>query len=160
MARKRAKKSRITYKDIAHTKVGMANLHKVAELWSSKPKKKSNKFGAIKVVIDGIKFDSTGEGERYKFLKSKLAAGVIRDLRLQVKYELTPKYEEKDGTKVRAMNYVADFVYFNVLTGEEVVEDFKGRRTQSYKDKRKQMKIVHDIEIYETNRKTLKDGVL
>lgn len=160
MARKKAKKGRITYKDIAHTKVGMANLHKVAELWPSKPKKKGNKFGAIKVVIDGIKFDSKGEGERYKFLKSKLDAGVIRDLQLQVPYELTPKYEEKDGTKVRAMNYVADFVYFNVLTGAEVVEDFKGRRTQSYKDKRKQMKIKYGIEIYETNQKTLKDGVL
>ena len=58
------------------------------------------------------------------------------------------------------MNYVADFVYFNVLTGAEVVEDFKGRRTQSYKDKRKQMKIKYGIEIYETNQKTLKDGVL
>ena len=155
-----AKKRGIQWSDIAGTNVGRMNAHKVADLWSSKLKKKSNKYGAIKVVIDGITFDSTGEGERYVFLKSKLAAGVIKDLRLQVPYELTPKYEESDGTKVRAMRYIADFVYFNVLTGMEVVEDFKGRRTQSYKDKRKQMKIVHGIEIYETNQKTLKKGVL
>lgn len=155
-----ARKSRVTFKDIAHTKIGMANIHKVADLWPSKTKKKNNKYGAIKVVIDGIKFDSTGEGRRYEFLKSMASAGRIKNLRLQVPYELTPKYVESDGTKVRAMKYVADFVYFNVKAGAEVVEDFKGRRTQSYKDKRKQMKVVHGIEIYETNQKTVKDGIL
>ena len=158
MARKRG----MTLADIANSRVGKANRKKIAELWpASKEKKKSySKYKSIKVVIDGIKFDSQGEGARYEFLRDKQAAGVIRDLRLQVPYELTPKYREADGTAVRAMKYIADFVYILCDTGEEVVEDFKGRRTQSYKDKRKLMMITHGIEIYETNRKTLKDGVL
>lgn len=153
-----AKKRSIQWADIANTSVGLMNAGKVADLWPTKAAKATgSKYKNIKVEIDGIKFDSKGEGDRYKFLRDMQGAGVIKNLRLQVPYELTPKYREKDGTAVRAMKYIADFVYILSNTGNEVIEDFKGRRTQSYIDKRKLMMKVHGIEIYETNQKTLKE---
>ena len=52
------------------------------------------------------------------------------------------------------MNYKADFVYFNNESGREVVEDFKGKRTQDYINKSKIMLEKYGIEIYETSRET------
>ena len=49
-----------------------------------------------------------------------------------------------------ACKYVADFVYTDVETGETVVEDTKGFRTDVYKIKRKLMLKVHGIKIKET----------
>ena len=154
-----AKKRSIQWLDIANTNVGRLNAAKVADLWPTKATKKAStsKYGNVITIIDGIKFHSKGEGLRYSFLKHAQSIGRIKDLRLQVPYVLTPKGHNKDGTTRYAMKYVADFVYFNNESGEEVVEDFKGKRTQSYIDKSKMMQDVHKIEIYETNRTHLKE---
>ena len=80
-----------------------------------------NKYNARKVTIDGIAFDSKKEAHRYAELKMLLRGGEIRDLRLQVEYELIPKQVGE-----RACNYIADFVYQDVRTGKTVVEDVKG----------------------------------
>lgn len=50
-----------------------------------------NKYNAKKAEIDGITFDSKKEARRYAELKLLLRGGEIRDLRLQVEYELIPK---------------------------------------------------------------------
>lgn len=154
-----AKKRSIQWSDIANTSVGRMNAGKVADLWPTKATKaaSTSKYGNIKVVIDGIKFDSKGEGERYVFLKYMQSIGRIKDLRLQVPYELTPKGRDAAGKAIRAMNYKADFVYIDNKTGLEVVEDFKGKRTQDYINKSKNMKDKHGIDIYETNRTHLKE---
>ena len=47
---------------------------------SGEPK---NKFNAVKVVIDGIEFASTTEGNRYEELKMLVRAGLIKDLEVQ-----------------------------------------------------------------------------
>ena len=73
---------------------------------------------------------------------------IISDLRLQVKYELIPKYKIGNRT-VRAMNYIADFVYNE--NGKEVVEDSKGYRTEVYKLKKKIFEHRYGIEIKETH---------
>ena len=80
-----------------------------------------NKYNARKAEVDGIPFDSHKEAQRYAELKLLLRGGEIRDLRLQVKYELIPKQNGE-----RACEYIADFVYQDVRTGETVVEDVKG----------------------------------
>ena len=153
-----AKKRSIQWSDIASTSVGRINAAKVADLWPTKAKAASkSKYGNIKVVIDGVRFDSKGESERYTFLKYMQSIGRIKDLRLQVPYELTPKGRDAAGKAIRAMNYKADFVYIDNKTGLEVVEDFKGKRTQDYINKSKNMKDKHGIEIYETNRTHLKE---
>ena len=80
-----------------------------------------SKYNARKAEVDGITFDSRKEAQRYAELKLLLRGGEIRDLRLQVKYELIPKQNGE-----RACEYIADFVYQDVRTGETVVEDVKG----------------------------------
>ena len=155
-----ARKKGLSWGDIANTSIGRINKHKVADLWDGKTKPKKSKFNNIKVVIDGIKFDSIGEGQRYEQLKRFERNRLIRDLRLQEVYILTPTMKKEDGTTIKRKTYKADFVYFNVIKGCEVVEDFKGRKTQVYKDKAKDMKHKHDIEIYETGVKHIRENIL
>ena len=103
-----------------------------------------SKYHNRKVEIDGIKFDSTKEGERYLELKLLLKAGKIRDLQMQVEFELIPKQGGE-----RACKYKADFVYNMADTGKMVVEDVKGKRTREYIIKRKLMLWRHGIKIVE-----------
>ena len=109
-----------------------------------------NKFNAVKNTVDDIEFDSTKEGNRYKQLKLLVRAGKIRDLRLQVRYDLIPKQKFSDGSSMIGTYYLADFVYFDCDKGREVVEDVKGKKTDVYQIKRKLMKLILDIEVYET----------
>lgn len=103
-----------------------------------------SKYGNIKMVTtDGIRHDSIKEANRWCELNLLLRAGLIHDLRRQVKYELLPKQEGE-----RAVYYVADFVY--VENGETVVEDVKGMRTKEYLLKKKMMLYFHGIKIKET----------
>ena len=50
------------------------------------------KYNNTRPVVDGIKFDSKREAERYKELKLLERAGKISDLILQPRFELLPKY--------------------------------------------------------------------
>ena len=126
------------------------------------------KYKAKKTEVDGITFDSMKEAKRYQELKILEAAGQIKDLRLQVPYELIPAMREPDtigkrGGKIkgklieRAVVYKADFVYQEKLDipfndqekWEEVVEDVKGMRTKEYILKRKLMLYRYGIRIRE-----------
>lgn len=80
------------------------------------------------VEIDGHRFDSRKEGQRYLELKALAAAGEITDLELHPRFELAPlKY--RSGRKV---TYTADFRYKD-KGGEVVVEDVKGVQTEAFK---------------------------
>ena len=76
-----ARKAAIRWANITESKAGQANAAKIARLWPAKGTKKS-KHNNIPVVIDGIPFDSTGEGDRYCHLKRFERQGRIRDIRL------------------------------------------------------------------------------
>jgi hypothetical protein len=116
---------------------------------------KLGKFGNRKCEADGIEFDSERERSRYFDLKRQQTAGIIRDLRLQVAYEIVPAVTLY-GRKRPARKYVADFVYFacEFTGGKEkwrlVVEDAKGFKTAEYRLKRHLMMAVHGIEIKES----------
>lgn len=89
-----------------------------------------SKYGAKKVEIDGIVFDSKMEGDYYKYLKILKEQGKILDFELQPSFELQPKFE-KDGVKYRAMKYVADFkVYYP--NGDIEIIDVKGMTTTDF----------------------------
>ena len=101
-------------------------------------RKRKNKYGAKRVEIDGYKFDSMAEGERYKELK----AIKVDDLEPHPKYDLHVN-DIKIGT------YSPDFQY--TVNGELVVEDVKGRATLTplYRWKKKHMLAEHDIKVIE-----------
>lgn len=107
--------------------------------------KKTPKYKNKIVFIDGIKFVSKKEGDRYLFLKKCEEEGLISNLELQPKFELIPSVTEeyvvhlktKDKFKTRvlqlAINYVGDFKYLK--NGEEVVEDVKASPKRASLDK-------------------------
>ena len=106
-----------------------------------------SKYKAKPVVIDGIRFPSIKQGNRYKEIKLMERAGQIRNLCLEVPYIICPAVVI-NGKKSAARKYVADFVYEE--NGKEIVEDCKGMRTKEYILKRHFMKHVHGIDILET----------
>ena len=83
------------------------------------------KYHNKKTVIDGIKFDSKLEAERYEQLKILERAGVIRDLELQPEYELIPSFM-KNGKTWRRTLYKADFRYILAEDDSYIIEDVKG----------------------------------
>lgn len=105
---------------------------------------KKSKYGNKKTIVDGVVFSSKGEARRYLQLKMLEKSGHIKNLQMQIKYQITI-----NGLKV--CNYIADFVYFSVADNITIVEDFKGMRTPVYKLKKKLMKSVLGIDIFETS---------
>lgn len=95
-----------------------------------------SKYRSTKAMIDDIVFDSIREGNRYRELKLLERAGKIKDLSLQHKFELQPSFK-KNGKTFRAINYIADFVYFDLERMRIVVEDVKGFKTKEYLLKKK-----------------------
>ena len=122
---------------------------------------KMNKYQSIKTTVNGIVFDSRKEARRYQELLLLERAGVIQDLKMQVKYVLIPAQYEfykrygakgkelKPGKRLieKEVSYFADFVYEQ--NGETVVEDTKGFKTKDYIIKRKLMLHTYGIRIKE-----------
>lgn len=109
--------------------------------------RKHSKYGNKKVIADGIKFDSKHEADIYLKLKTAEKCGAISKLRLQVPFELQEKYTI-NGRTVRAVKYVADFVFVN-KAGEQEVWDAKGVKTDVYKLKKKLFEYKYRTEIKE-----------
>ena len=123
---------------------------------------KQNKFKNQKIEFNGMIFDSKKEYSRYMELKLLEQAGIIKNLKRQVKYVLIPTQYEiqsetlkngkiKENKKVieRECSYIADFVYEE--NDKTVVEDVKSEitKTVDYKIKKKLMLYVHNIKIKE-----------
>lgn len=97
--------------------------------------KKPSKYHAQKTVVDGITFDSKKESKKWKELCTMEATGIISNLQRQVQFELQPAYVNNQGKKIRAINYIADFVFEQ--DNKIYVMDSKGMRTKDYILKRK-----------------------
>ena len=109
---------------------------------------KKQKYGNSKITIDGIRFDSKREAQRWQELRLMERAGRITDLRRQVKFVLIPSQRGEDGKVIeKQVTYIADFVYLK--DGKTVVEDSKGYRTEVYRLKKKMMLYFFHIRIQE-----------
>lgn len=95
-----------------------------------------NKYRNQKTVIDGHRFDSKREAERYAELCILVKAGDIKDLVLQPKFPLQDKFKCR-GKNIAAIAYIADFQYIETATGSVVVEDVKGMETEAFRIKKK-----------------------
>ncbi len=116
------------------------------------PAKRPAKYRNTRCEHNGIKFDSQKERSRWFHLIQLQVAGAICDLQLQVSFVLTERRQRDDGTWERASKYVADFVYVDVASGKQVVEDVKStatRKNRTYIQKRKQMLDKHGITVKE-----------
>ena len=107
-----------------------------------------SKYHSTPTEVNGIRFDSKREANRWAELRLMERAGQIQKLKRQVRYLLIPS-QYRDGKCVeRECSYLADFVY--IKDGRLVVEDCKGFRTPEYKIKRKLMLQLYDIRLVET----------
>ena len=109
------------------------------------PKRRGSrpKYGNKKVTVQGIKFDSKWESERYLYIKSLERAGRVRNLELQVRFNLLV-----NDQKICA--YIADFRYEKENANgdwETIIEDAKGVETPEFKLKKKLMKACLGIDI-------------
>lgn len=95
-----------------------------------------NKYNNHKTIVDGIKFDSIREAERYQELKLLEEAGEISHLELQPVVVLQDKFIYQ-GKTIRAITYRADFAYFDRTVNMCVIEDAKGMETDVFKIKKK-----------------------
>ena len=96
-------------------------------------KLQENKYHNKKVIYKGHKFDSIKEKNWYMVLENYERNGRIRELELQKKFELQEGFTDNDGKKQRAINYIADFFYYDVRLKCYVAEDVKSEATR--KDK-------------------------
>lgn len=124
----------------------------------AKPRKYRN-IPTTRVMPGGsvYTFQSTKEGKRYDELLLLLKAGVIKDLKLQHNCTLVEGYTTPEGKRIRPEVYKADFTYFRKTAPDAygydhwvfVVEDAKGRRTETYKIKAKQFREKYGFDITE-----------
>lgn len=113
-----------------------------------------SKYGSVKTrAADGTVCDSKKEAMRLNQLLLMERAGVIKDLKRQVKFVLIPKQMRGGKVVERECSYIADFVYWENVKDDlwvKVVEDAKGHRTEVYRIKKKLMLKEHGITIRET----------
>ena len=113
----------------------------------------SKKYSNQVTIIDGIRFESKKEANRWLDLQTLLKANIISNLQRQVAFELAPKtklYGEK-RTKP-ALRYVCDFQYFDHSLNQLVIEDVKSpstRKSKLYRTKKHLMKTQRGLDIVE-----------
>jgi len=104
-------------------------------------KPRRNKYGARKVVVDGLKFDSRHEADYYfGTLLPRYRAGELRILVRQAPFDLPG-----------GVRYVADFLTVDTEGRVDVI-DAKSEATRkipAYRIKKRQMRAVWDVEIRE-----------
>ena len=106
----------------------------------AKGKDKQNKYKNDKCEYNGKKFDSKKERNYYILLLDRERDGEIRDLQTQVTFELQPSFKDSNGKTIRAIKYIADFVYYDTATGKRHIVDVKGSElmiTEVFKIKQK-----------------------
>lgn len=96
---------------------------------------KSNKYHAKKITIGDTTYDSKKEFKRAEYLEWLQKIKQISNLQKQVKFVLQEPYVNNKGEKIRAITYIADFVY--TQDGKTIAEDTKGFRTEVFNIKKK-----------------------
>jgi hypothetical protein len=107
-----------------------------------------NKYNASKVEADGYTFDSKAEYRRYCELRMLEMAGEIEDLKVHPKFRLLDGVDW-NGKHYRAVNYFADFEYYEHESEKIVIEDVKGVQTTVFRLKLKLLVSQLDESIYE-----------
>lgn len=101
-----------------------------------------SKYGNKRTELDGHKFDSKAEMNRYALLKLRERAGEITRLELQPEYQISV-----NGAPI--CKYRADFRYFELGAQKQIVEDVKGYKTDVYKLKKKLVEAIYHVKIVE-----------
>ena len=88
-----------------------------------------SKYGNIKTIRNGIKYDSKKEANRGWELELCSKQKLITDLERQKHFELQPSFVDKNGNKYRKIEYICDFYYYDTQLKQYVAEDIKSEAT-------------------------------
>lgn len=99
-------------------------------------KRKNNKFGAIPIWIDNIRWPSQLQGGHYVELKLLLKGDIIRDLDWEVDFPL-----HVNGKLITT--YRADFTFFHIGRNRKVILESKGKETELFNLKWKLAKVEY-----------------
>lgn len=95
------------------------------------------RFGAFKVTVNDILFDSIMESKFYVYLLELKGSKEIKKFERQVTFELQPKFKDKfSGKTVLPIKYISDFVVTD-KDGSVFVVDIKGVETPDFRIKKK-----------------------
>lgn len=112
-----------------------AHIRKQVEKQLAPATKSRNKYGAEKVVIDQITFDSKAESIRYQLNKLRIEQGQLAYQLLQVPIRLPG-----------GVRYVVDFLEGEV-DGTVTYVDVKGKVTAQFRDKKKMVESLYPFKI-------------
>lgn len=111
-----------------------------------------SKYNNRKITVDGIKFDSIREANRYSCLKILQRQGVIHSLEMQKSFDLIDTVRT-DIETLRKTVYKCDFYYYDDNRKEWIVEDVKGCITDVYALKKKLFLDRYDLTLFENGAK-------
>ena len=114
----------------------------------------ANKYHAIPIHIDGVRFASRHEAARFVELRCMVKAGLIDELELQPVFPLHVMELYRSGVPIRIATcgkFTADFRYRDLQTGEIVVEDTKSdaTKTEAYRLRKRIAEAIHGIFVRE-----------
>lgn len=95
-----------------------------------------SKYGNHPTTVDGIRFDSKKEADYYKQLKIRRDAGEVSHFLMQVPIALP------GNTK-----YVLDFLVFYTDGSDPEYVDVKGRQTETFRLKKRQVEALYPFKI-------------
>lgn len=99
--------------------------------------KSHSKYNNQKVEFKGETFDSIKERDYYILLLDREKRGEICYINRQYRIEIQPAFTDKQGNKIKAITYLADFYYYDKTVKAWRVIDVKGYKTEVYKLKKK-----------------------
>jgi hypothetical protein len=121
------------------------------KLLSNSIDQKKSKYHNTKVEYKGIKFDSIKEMKHYQLLEYLQKIGEIKELKLQVPFELIPTFKINGKTR-RNCTYLADFTYITTKDDKLHVIDVKSpitAKNSTYKLKKKMVEYKYGVEVEE-----------
>ena len=115
-----------------------------------------NKFGAKKVYIDGIKFDSEMEAKYYQLLKEREANRWAFNIKVHPRYVLQEAFD-KNEKHYNEIAYEADFEFNTICPYKVHIVDVKGFPTDEFQILRKLFEFKYpqyDLEVLKYSVKT------
>lgn len=103
-------------------------------------KPKRSKYGAKRMCVDGVWFDSIAEAKFYGELRQRQKAGEVGSIMRQPEFPLAV-------SGVVIAKYRADFTFFDRQAGRDRTVDVKGFDTPLSKLKRKHVKAQYGIDV-------------
>ena len=114
----------------------------------------SSKYRNVRVVVNGERFDSQREAAYWQGLLARQAAGEITNLARQVRMPLycpilAPDGLSIPGASIKVADYVCDYQWVDVATGQTVIADAKGKRLPMYTLKKRWLYAQNGLSILE-----------